>query len=102
MEVKNCVIGDNVSIGHLSYFRDSVLGSNINIGAGTITANLKHDDGNVRSAVKGRILDTGRRKLGTVIGDGVHTGIHTSIYPGRKIWPGKTTLPGQIVKRDLV
>lgn len=101
VEVKNCIIGDNTSIGHLSYFGDSVLGSNINIGAGTIAANLKHDNSNVRSSVKGRVLDTGRRKFGTVIGDGAHTGIHTSIYPGRKIWPGKATLPGQIVKRDL-
>lgn len=101
VEVKNCITGDNVSIGHLSYFGDSVLGSNINIGAGTITANLKHNNENVRSTVKGKILDTGRRKLGTVIGDGAHTGIHTSIYPGRKIWPGRQTLPGQIVKRDL-
>jgi UDP-N-acetylglucosamine diphosphorylase / glucose-1-phosphate thymidylyltransferase / UDP-N-acetylgalactosamine diphosphorylase / glucosamine-1-phosphate N-acetyltransferase / galactosamine-1-phosphate N-acetyltransferase len=31
----------------------------------------------------------------------VHTGIHTSIYPGRKIWPGKSTLPGAIVARDI-
>jgi bifunctional UDP-N-acetylglucosamine pyrophosphorylase/glucosamine-1-phosphate N-acetyltransferase len=102
VEVKNCIIGDNTSIGHLSYFGDSVLGSNINIGAGTMTANLRHDNGNVRSSVKGKILDTGRRKLGAVIGDGVHTGIHTSIYPGRKLWPGRQTLPGQVVKRDLV
>lgn len=102
VEVKNCVTGDNVSIGHISYFGDSVLGSNINVGAGTITANLKHNNENVRSAVNGKVLDTGRRKFGTVIGDGAHTGIHTSIYPGRKIWPGKSTLPGQIVRRDLV
>ncbi len=101
VEVKNCIIGDNVSIGHISYLGDSVLGSSINMGAGTIAANLKHNNENVRSAVRGKLLDTGRRKFGTVIGDGVHTGIHTSIYPGRKIWPGKSTLPGQVVKRDL-
>jgi len=101
VEVKNCIIGDNTSIGHLSYFGDSVLGSGVNIGAGTIAANLRHDNRNVKSAVKGKVLDTGRRKLGTVIGDGVHTGINTSIYPGRKLWPGKGTLPGQIVEKDL-
>ena len=37
----------------------------------------------------------------TIAGDGVHTGIHTSIYPGRKLGPGVSTLPGEIVKPDL-
>ena len=37
------------------------------------------------SKVCGKLLDTGRRKFGSIIGENVHTGIHTSIYPGRKI-----------------
>ena len=37
----------------------------------------------------------------TIIGDGVHTGINTSIYPGRKLWPHTTTRPGEIVQHDL-
>jgi NDP-sugar pyrophosphorylase family protein len=45
--------------------------------------------------------DTGRVNFGTVVGDGVHTGIHTSIYPGRKLWPGTSTRPGEIVRCDL-
>ncbi|MBI2176312.1 NTP transferase domain-containing protein [Candidatus Woesearchaeota archaeon] len=101
VEVKNSILMDNVTIGHLSYCGDSVIGSNVNFGAGTITANLRHDDGNVKSMVKGQLVDTGRRKLGTIIGDNAKTAIHTSIYPGRKIWLGKTTLPGEVVKKDL-
>jgi bifunctional UDP-N-acetylglucosamine pyrophosphorylase/glucosamine-1-phosphate N-acetyltransferase len=50
--------------------------------------------------VKGKIVDTGRRKLGTIIADDVHTGINTTIYPGRKIWPGVSTLPGEIIDKD--
>jgi len=72
-----------------------------NLGAGTITANLRHDGRNHSSSVAGELLDTGRRKLGVIIGDNVHTGIHTSIYPGRKIWPEKSTLPGEIVRKDI-
>lgn len=102
VEIKNCVIGDNVKIGHLSYFGDSVLGDNINVGAGTIAANLRHDNQNVKTCVKGKLEDTGRRKFGTVIGDNVKLGIKTLIYPGRKIWPNKTTLPGEIIKKDLI
>lgn len=101
VEVKNSILMDNVTIGHLSYCGDSVIGRNVNWGAGTIAANLRHDDGPVKSMVKGQLIDSGRRKLGTVIGDNAKTAIHTSIYPGRKIGPGKATLPGEIVKKDV-
>ena len=100
VEIKNSIIMDNAKVPHLSYIGDSVIGNNSNLGAGTITANLKHDNKNVRSAVKGKPVDTGRRKLGTIIADDVHTGINTTIYPGRKIWPGLGTLPGEIVDKD--
>jgi len=46
-------------------------------------------------------VDSGRRKLGAIVGDGVHTGIHTCIYGGRKLWPHTSTRPGEIVQRDL-
>jgi bifunctional UDP-N-acetylglucosamine pyrophosphorylase/glucosamine-1-phosphate N-acetyltransferase len=49
----------------------------------------------------GMLVDTGRRKFGTIVGDGVHTGIHTAIYPGRKLWPGAATRPGEIVRHDV-
>ncbi|MBI4182322.1 MAG: NTP transferase domain-containing protein [Candidatus Aenigmarchaeota archaeon] len=96
VELKNCVIGDHVSIGHLSYLGDSVLGDNINIGAGTIAANLRHDGKPIQARPQGRLLETGRRKLGCIIASGVHTGIHTSIYPGRILT--QDTLPGQTVR----
>lgn len=100
VEIKNSVIMDNAKVPHLSYIGDSVIGENSNLGAGTITANLKHDNKNVRSVVKGKIVDTGRRKFGTIIADDVHTGINTTIYPGRKIRPGVSTLPGEIIDKD--
>lgn len=100
VELKNTIVGDGTNVGHLSYVGDSVLGNQVNFGAGTITSNLRHDGKNHRSAVDGEILDTGRRKFGTVIGDGVHTGIHTSLYPGRKLGPGTMTLPGEVVSKD--
>ncbi len=100
VEIKNSIIMDNAKVPHLSYIGDSVIGKNSNLGAGTITANLKHDNENVRSVVKGKIVDTGRRKLGTIIADDVHTGINTTIYPGRKIWPGVSTLPGETIDKD--
>jgi len=102
VEVKNCVFFDDVSVGHLSYAGDSVIGNEVNFGAGTICANLRHDNKNVKTMVNKKLVDTGRRKLGSIIGDGVHTGINTQIYPGRKLWPKVETLPGEIVKKDKV
>ncbi len=101
VEVKNSIIGHGSAVGHLSYLGDSVLGEKVNFGAGTITSNLRHDGKNHRSQVKGELIETGRRKFGAIVGDGVHTGIHTSIYPGRKLGPGTSTRPGGIVEKDL-
>lgn len=102
VEIKNTIVLDRSSIGHLSYVGDSVLGEGVNFGAGTTTSNLRHDGTNHRSMVNDELVDTGRRKFGAIIGDGVHTGINTSIYPGRKMWPKTTTPPGGIVQRDIV
>ncbi|MCX6879058.1 MAG: hypothetical protein NTW21_35405 [Verrucomicrobia bacterium] len=100
VEIKNCLILSRTSIGHLSYVGDSVLGEQVNFGAGTIVSNLRHDGKNHRSMVAGSLVDTGRRKFGTIVGDHVHTGISTVIYPGRKLWPHTSTRPAAIVQRD--
>jgi bifunctional UDP-N-acetylglucosamine pyrophosphorylase/glucosamine-1-phosphate N-acetyltransferase len=100
VEIKASIIMSNTNVGHLSYVGDSILGTGVNFGAGTITANLRHDGGNQRSEVDGELVDTGRRKLGIICGDDVHTGIHTSLYPGRKLWPHTSTLPGEVLSRD--
>ncbi|HEY8990922.1 MAG TPA: hypothetical protein VIM46_03020, partial [Luteolibacter sp.] len=101
VEIKNSILLTKTSVGHLSYVGDSILGEKVNFGAGTITSNLRHDGQNHRSMVDGELVDTGRRKFGVIVGDGVHTGIHTSLYPGRKLWPGTSTRPGEIVQHDL-
>lgn len=101
VEIKNCVILSGSNVGHLSYIGDSILGEGVNLGAGTTTSNLRHDGKNHRTMMNGKLMDTGRRKFGAIIGDGVHTGINTSIYPGRKLWPNATTRPGEIVQHDI-
>ncbi len=114
-EVKNSIIGDNTNLSHQSiYVGDSIIGDDCNLGAGTITANSKHDGKNIRSIIyreviakegikfNREIVDTGRTKFGTVIGDRTKLGIGTKIRPGRKIWPNKLTEEGQVVKEDLI
>ena len=101
VEIKNSILLSGTNVGHLSYVGDSVLGEKVNFGAGTVTSNLRHDGKNHRTEVDGVLIDTGRRKFGCIVGDGVHTGINTSIYPGRKLWQGTSTRPGEIVRRDV-
>lgn len=100
VEIKNSILLANTRVSHLSYVGDSILGENVNFGAGTITSNLRHDGANHRTRADGSLVDTGRIKFGTLVGDGVRTGIHTTIYPGRKLFPGTTTLPGDVVTDD--
>lgn len=98
VEVKNSAVMDGTKIGHLSYVGDSVIGENCNFGAGTICSNLRHDKGNIRSYIRGQKVDSGRRKLGAIMGDDVKTGIHTTIYPGAVIVSGYRGLPAAVLK----
>ena len=98
VEIKNTIIMENTNVGHLSYVGDSIIGRRCNFGAGTKVANLRHDGKNIKVMIKGRILDSGRRKLGVIMGDDVHTGINTSINTGVVMEKGRFTYPGEIVK----
>lgn len=93
VEIKNSTVMDGTKIGHLSYVGDSVIGSDCNFGAGTIASNLRHDNANIKSYIKGLPVDSGRRKLGVIMGDDVKTGIHTTIYPGTVIESGHRSMP---------
>ena len=101
VEIKDSILGNNVFVSHLSYVGDSIIGDGCNLGAGFISSNLRHDSEPIVTRLLGKKIRTGRIKLGAIIGDDVHTGVHTSVYPGRKIWPGLTTLPGKIVDKDI-
>jgi UDP-N-acetylglucosamine diphosphorylase/glucosamine-1-phosphate N-acetyltransferase len=98
VEIKNSLIMSDTHIGHLSYVGDSVIGRHCNFGAGTKIANLRHDGKNIKIIVKGRVVDTGRRKVGVIMGDDVHTGINTSINTGVAMEKGRCTYPGEFVR----
>lgn len=84
VEVKNSIIMDDCKIGHLSYVGDSIIGERCNFGAGTLVANLRFDE----RPIKVGDTSTGRRKLGVIMGDDVHTGINSMLNVGSSIGPG--------------
>jgi UDP-N-acetylglucosamine diphosphorylase/glucosamine-1-phosphate N-acetyltransferase len=100
VEIKNSVLMEGTNVPHLSYVGDSVLGRDINFGAGTNVANLRHDDEPVRVTVKGDRVSTGRRKFGVVVGDETKTAINTSLNAGVVLSSGSVTEPGESVLRD--
>ncbi|MCZ7398421.1 MAG: sugar phosphate nucleotidyltransferase [Candidatus Methanoperedens sp.] len=98
VEIKNSIIMNGTHIGHLSYVGDSIIGERCNFGAGTKVANLRHDDRTIRVRLKGKLTDSGRRKLGTIMGDDVHTGINSMINVGAVVESGAMIAPGEFVK----
>lgn len=100
-EIKNSLIMDGVHIGHLSYVGDSIIGENCNLGAGTITANYRLDAGTIKMMVKDKLINSGRTKLGAVLGDNVKTGINALLMPGVKIGNNSWIGPNVVVNRDV-
>ena len=99
-EVKASVFHSHVWT-HMNYFGESVVGRNVSVGGGTITGNLRLDEGNVISEVKGEKVDTGLTKFGTVIGDNARVGIHVSTNPGVKIGAGSFVSSAVLVTEDI-
>ncbi len=100
-EVKASILLEDARAPHLNYVGDSIVGEHVNLGAGTITANVRFDRKSVKMTVKGIRVDTGLRKLGAVIGGYAQTGINVSIMPGVKIGSYALVYPGCVVDRDV-
>jgi len=86
-EVKASILKEHVWT-HMNYIGDSVIGGNVSIGGGTLTANFRLDEAQVQSAVRGEKVATGRQKFGAIVGDDCRIGIRVSINPGIKIGRG--------------
>jgi len=92
-EIKGSVMLNGAKAGHFAYIGDSILGNVSNLGAGTKLANLKIRPGSIRVDARGEIIDTGLRKFGAVLGDGVEIGCNTVTNPGTVLGKGCMVLP---------
>ncbi len=93
VEVKNSIVMRGSKIPHHNYIGDSIIGEGCNLGAGTKIANLRLDKKNITAGA----IDTGRRKLGAILGDKVQTGINASINIGSLIGDHTFIGPGALV-----
>ena len=100
-EIKASILMEGAKAPHLNYVGDSVLGEHTNLGAGTVTANLRFDHATVKMTLKGRRVDTGRRKLGAFLGGYAQTGVNVSLLPGVRVGAYSWIYPGTVVARDV-
>ena len=93
-ELSNCVFLGYGNKAHDGFVGHSVIGRWANLGAGTITSNLKNTYGRVRLEVAGASLETGLQFLGSLIGDHAKTAIGTLLSTGTVIGTGASVFEG--------
>ncbi len=86
---------------HSGYFGDSIFDEGVKIGAGTVTANVRHDRKTIRTVVKGQRIETGLKKLGAIVGRQTHIGICAMLMPGVLIGPRCQIGPGTLVLKNV-
>ncbi len=101
VEVKNSIVMDGSNIPHHNYLGDSVIGQNCNFGSGTKVANLRLDEKNIVLTHRGELIDTGRRKLGVIMGDNVKTGINSILNTGTIIGEDTFIGPGAVADGEI-
>lgn len=84
-EVERSIISPYSNKAHEGFIGHSYVGEWVNIGASTITSDLKDTYGTVRVREGGVAVDSGLLKVGCFIADNVKTSIGTYIYSGRRI-----------------
>ncbi len=92
-EIKHSVFLNDAKAGHFAYLGDSILGENVNLGAGTKMANLRFLPGDVPVRTKNSTISSGLRKFGAILGDRVQTGCNSVTSPGTLIGPDSILMP---------
>ncbi len=100
-EIKGSILLDGAKAGHFAYIGDSILGKDVNLGAGTKLANLKMIPGNIMITVNRKFQNTGRRKLGAILGDRTETGCNSVTSPGTLMGPRSIVYSGLTVAGGL-
>jgi NDP-sugar pyrophosphorylase family protein len=99
-EVKHSYIGDNCWF-HSNYVGDSIIDDGSSLGAGTVLANFRLDEGNIRIKVGDKPVDTGYDKLGAIVGRGCRMGVNASLMPGVRVGSGSVVGPQVCLHNDL-
>jgi bifunctional UDP-N-acetylglucosamine pyrophosphorylase/glucosamine-1-phosphate N-acetyltransferase len=99
-EVKGSYVGDGCWF-HSNYVGDSIIADDCSFGAGTVLANFRFDEKDIKVRMGDEIIDTGLDKFGTIMGSGSKTGINASILPGIRVGPRSFVGPHVCLTKDL-
>lgn len=97
-ELKNVILFDSVQVPHYNYVGDSILGYKSHMGAGSITSNVKSDKLPVVIKSKTEAVETGRKKVGAMLGDFVEVGCNSVLNPGTVLGRGASVYPTSCVR----
>ena len=97
-EIKNVILFNSVQVPHYNYVGDSILGYHSHMGAGSITSNIKSDRTLVTITVQGEKINTGLKKFGAILGDGVEIGCNSVLNPGSILGPNSSVYPLSMVR----
>ncbi len=94
-ELKNVILFDGVQVPHYNYVGDSILGYKSHMGAGSITSNVKSDKTlvTIKGAENETRIESGLKKLGAILGDGVEVGCGSVLNPGTVIGQNTNVYP---------
>jgi bifunctional UDP-N-acetylglucosamine pyrophosphorylase/glucosamine-1-phosphate N-acetyltransferase len=99
--VKNSILFDSVNAKHLTYIGDSVIGQNVNFGAGTQIANYRFDGANVIVMTTKGWKDSATKKLGAFVGDNTKFGVLSCVMPGKLIGHNCWIHSGIVVNKNV-
>jgi NDP-sugar pyrophosphorylase family protein len=84
VELKTTFMFSGSKAAHLNFIGDSIIGSDVNLEAGSMVANYRNElsDKTIRIVHGDRVIDTGVEKFGALVGDGTRVGANAVIAPG--------------------
>ena len=97
-ELKNVILFNKVQVPHYNYVGDSILGYKSHMGAGSITSNVKSDKSLVVIRNGEERIETGRKKIGAILGDYVEVGCNSVLNPGTIIGRNSNVYPVSCVR----
>ena len=98
VELKNVILFNEVQVPHFNYVGDSILGYQSHMGAGSVTSNVKSDKTLVVVKNGEEKYETGLKKFGAMLGDGVEVGCNSVLNPGTVIGKNSNIYPTSSVR----
>lgn len=98
-ELKTSIVFSGSKLAHFNFVGDSILGTGVNLEAGSIVCNYRNEraDKGIHVRIDGQLHPTGCDKFGALIGDQARIGANAVLAPGALIEPGFIVRRGQLL-----